>query len=93
MDSLKAHTLDMPTGPRMRGRQSAEDVVHDNTRRAQFAYRGVQAYAQHTGTDELATQIRDLLGDLFHLGDAADIDIHRCLKVAREYYHAEIRGE
>ncbi|MCP2097482.1 hypothetical protein LV78_005472 [Actinosynnema pretiosum] len=84
---------------RMRYGDSAEDVVHDNGRRAGFATRAVVSYAEHTGllndhNDEYpATAIADLLGDLRHLADSLGLDYAELDHRGQDHYVSELHDE
>lgn len=68
---------------------------HDLILMAAWAGHGLLAFANRTmpgGDEEIETALGDLLGDLMHLCDAADIDFDNVLNHGAMHYESEIRG-
>lgn len=79
------------------------DEGHDNITRAGFAAHGVVAHARRTGLlceqngqiindENLDTAVGDLLANLRHLCDAADLDWDELTHLAAQHHHDELRG-
>lgn len=70
------------------------DPQADNNARASFAAKALTTYTSIVGdTEDLETQISDLLGDLRHLCDALGVDYGEAAEHALYHYCYEIRGE
>ena len=65
----------------------------DNTARATFAARAVEAYACRVGGDEVNVAVSDMLSDLMHFCDAVGLEFEDALRQADRHYGAEVRGE
>jgi hypothetical protein len=81
---------------RFRDCDSAQDITHDNTRRAGFALAALSAYADRTGGlagEPVEQKMVDLLGDLMHLADALWMDFDYLTERAVAQYEPETRGE
>ncbi|EHB47620.1 hypothetical protein MycrhDRAFT_5746 [Mycolicibacterium rhodesiae JS60] len=68
--------------------------VSDNNANVQWAATALVTYIETVGdSGDLEITIGDLLGDLMHLCDSADIDFDSAYQSASHHYFAELRGE
>ena len=80
-------------------RLTGEDPTADNTLRAGWAAEAVLTLARRTGllsdrnVETVSTGIGDLLVNLAHLCDAADLDPELMFSTALEDYRCELGGE
>ena len=63
-----------------------------NRDRAGWAHEGLQAYATRTGviSEDLETQMRDLLGDLMHLARFEGVDFDDVIRRGQANFDVEI---
>lgn len=71
------------------------DIKADNDARASFGAAVLVAYAERVGgeSNEVDTQLSDLLADLRHLCDALGLDYDAADATAHMHYCREIHGE
>ena len=63
-----------------------------NRDRAGWAQEGLQTYATRTGviSEDLETQMSDLLGDLMHLARFEGVDFDDVIRRGQDHFHVEI---
>lgn len=61
-----------------------------NAKRAEWAKKAVDVFADECGTDGLETDIGDLITDLLHLCDREGLDHAKILDRAQRYYGMEM---
>ncbi len=66
-----------------------------NRDRAGWAHEGLQTYGNLTGviSEDLETQMSDLVGDLMHLARLEGVDFEDVLRRGRGHFHTEVAEE
>lgn len=77
-----------------RNGETAEDVAHDNTRRAGLAALALRSFWEQTGPNvDLGTALTDLLAGLHHLADAVGEDFDSLAACGAYQYRPQLAGE
>ncbi len=75
--------------------RGGEWVPPTNRDRASWAHEGLQTYATRTGviSEDLETQMSDLLGDMMHLARFEGVDFDEVIRRGGGHFRVEVRED